>query len=556
MKKGKKKTPSVLTKIKVVGVGGAGGNIVSRMMAGERIKGVEFIAINTDAQDLNEVSAHKKIYVGRALTKGLGAGMNPEIGRQAIEENRSEIGEILNGADIVFLTAGFGGGCLRGDSLILTNPEGPVRIDSIKPGSMVYTFDNGQLAKRRVLAAMKTGIKKVLELKTNNRTIYASSDHPFLQVVPLNNLSNGRFSQFVLKWTELNDLKAGDLVVILKETHNERTGLSFVYPFRSERVSNFSEFFKSFGFSKVKSIKEIGEEEVYDITVEGSHNFIAEGFVVHNTGTGGLPVVADICREKGILTIAIVTKPFSFEGAQRMNIAQEGLTNLKDKVDALVVIPNDRIFSLIDKETPILKAFGYVDEILKNGVKAIADLINLPGIINIDFADIKAILKEAGPALLGVGLAAGQERAIKAINAAVNSPLLEIPFDGAKGVILSISGGADLKMSEVFDITKAISNNLDSNARVIFGAYQDRRLKNKQLRVIVIATGFNGLMGQRFNLPTLFEEKLITEEEPIISQKKEEEKTKKEEEKIENPLEPQGPEPWEIPAFLRRKKRK
>jgi len=222
------KSSSVLTKIKVVGIGGAGGNIVNRMMEGDRIRGVEFIAINTDAQDLDCVSAHKKVYIGRALTRGLGAGMNPEIGRQAVEENRSEIGEILKDADIIFLTAGFGGG----------------------------------------------------------------------------------------------------------------------------------------------------------------------------TGTGGLPIIADIAREKGILTIAIVTKPFTFEGGQRMNIAQEGLANLKDKVDALVIVPNDRIFSLIDKETPILKAFGYVDDILKNGVKAIADLINMPGIINVDFADIKTIIEDAGPAWL------------------------------------------------------------------------------------------------------------------------------------------------------------
>jgi len=381
------KSSSVLTKIKVVGIGGAGGNIVNRMMEGDRIRGVEFIAINTDAQDLDCVSAHKKVYIGRALTRGLGAGMNPEIGRQAVEENRSEIGEILKDADIIFLTAGFGGG----------------------------------------------------------------------------------------------------------------------------------------------------------------------------TGTGGLPIIADIAREKGILTIAIVTKPFTFEGGQRMNIAQEGLANLKDKVDALVIVPNDRIFSLIDKETPILKAFGYVDDILKNGVKAIADLINMPGIINVDFADIKTIIEDAGPALIGMGLASGQERGIKAVSLAINSPLLEISIDGAKGVLFSIAGGRDLKMSEVHDIAKAISANLDSNSRVIFGAYHDHSLRDKQIKVTVIATGFNGIFSQRFNMPTLFMEKQTLEGEipvPEESGKKEKKSEAVEEKEIKAPSQLETPEPWEIPAFLRRKKRK
>jgi len=381
------KSSSVLTKIKVVGIGGAGGNIVNRMMEGDRIRGVEFIAINTDAQDLDCVSAHKKVYIGRALTRGLGAGMNPEIGRQAVEENRSEIGEILKDADIIFLTAGFGGG----------------------------------------------------------------------------------------------------------------------------------------------------------------------------TGTGGLPIIADIAREKGILTIAIVTKPFTFEGGQRMNIAQEGLANLKDKVDALVIVPNDRIFSLIDKETPILKAFGYVDDILKNGVKAIADLINMPGIINVDFADIKTIIEDAGPALIGMGLASGQERGIKAVSLAINSPLLEISIDGAKGVLFSIAGGRDLKMSEVHDIAKAISANLDSNSRVIFGAYHDHSLRDKQIKVTVIATGFNGIFSQRFNMPTLFMEKQTLKGEipvPEESGKKEKKSEAVEEKEIKAPSQLETPEPWEIPAFLRRKKRK
>ncbi len=376
-----------LTRVKVIGVGGGGGNAVTRMMAGERPRGVEFIAVNTDAQDLDYAVAHKKIYIGKALTRGLGAGMNPEIGKQAAEENRSEIGEALEGADIVFITAGMGGG----------------------------------------------------------------------------------------------------------------------------------------------------------------------------TGTSGSAVIAEIAKEKGILTVAVVTKPFAFEGAQRMTIAQEGLSRLKEKVDALVVIPNDRIFSVIDKDTPILKAFASIDDVLKQAVQAITELINTPGIINVDFADIKMILKDAGTTLIGIGTASGQDRGIKAVNAAINSPLLEVSLEGAKGVVFSVAGAKDMKMSEINDIARAISANLDGNARVIFGAYHDRGLKDKALKVTVVATGFNGVFPQRSMIPTLFtgggeaprrDVKIPSSEE---DRPKEEEDGKKELKSSSN--KPEKNEPWEIPTFLRKKKR-
>lgn len=384
-----------MARTRVIGVGGGGGNAVSRMMQGDRIRGVEFVAVNTDAQDLDYATAHKKIYIGKALTKGLGAGMNPEIGKQAAEENRSEIGEVLEGSDIIFLTAGMGGG----------------------------------------------------------------------------------------------------------------------------------------------------------------------------TGSGALPVVADIAREKGILTIAIVTKPFSFEGSQRMAIAQDALMRLKDKVDALVVIPNDRIFSLISKETPIMRAFGFVDDVLKNAVEAIAELINSAGIINVDFADIKAILKDSGATMIGIGLASGTDRSVKAVTMALNSPLLEITIDGAKGVLFSVAGGRDLKMAEIHDIAKAVSANLDPNARVIFGAYHDRGLKDKALRVTVIATGFSGMLNQRMTTPTLFN---IPEESPRPEQqnssggesRREKAKPRSEEGEKEprsggkaDHLKPEKHDSWEIPAFLRKKRR-
>jgi cell division protein FtsZ len=385
-----KESRSGITRIKVIGIGGGGTNAISRMMAGERPRGVEFIAINTDAQDLDYAVAHKKIYIGKALTRGLGAGMNPEIGKQAAEENRSEIGEMLEGADIVFVTAGMGGG----------------------------------------------------------------------------------------------------------------------------------------------------------------------------TGTSGSAVVAEIAREKGILTIAVVTKPFAFEGAQRMNIAQEGLGRLKEKVDALVVIPNDRIFSLIDKDTPILKAFASIDDVLKQSVQAITELIKTPGIINVDFADIKTILKDAGTTLIGIGTASGQDRGMKAVNIAINSPLLEVALEGAKGIVFSIAGSRDLKMSEINDIAKAIAANLDSNARVIFGAYHDRSLKDNALKVTVIATGFNGAFPQRSMIPTLFmaSDGAKRDTKPELNQAK----IDKEEEMIgeekERNLKSSAPkleknEPWDIPTFLRKKKK-
>lgn len=378
--------------IKVVGVGGGGSNVVSRMMSGDKMRGIEFVAINTDAQDLDYATAHRKLYIGKALTKGLGAGMNPEIGKQAAEENRSEIGEALEDTDILFLTAGLGGG----------------------------------------------------------------------------------------------------------------------------------------------------------------------------TGTGGIPVIADIARERGILTVAIVTKPFAFEGAQRATIAQEGLARLKDKVDALVVIPNDRIFSLVSKDTPVMRAFGYIDDVLKNSVQAISELINVPGIINVDFADIKAILKDAGPTLIGTGEAVGAERGMKAVSAATNSPLIELSIDGAKRVLFSVAGGRDLKMAEIHDIAKAISANLDQNGKVIFGAYHDRALKDKNIKVTVIASGFNGLFRDRAPVPSLFigaddgvkgtvkipvQGVKTSEKGDRLVEEVSEKQAKKKSEALDKS------EAWEIPAFLRKKRR-
>lgn len=675
-------------KIKVLGVGGSGSNTVSRM-AKFKVEGVELVAINTDAQALHFCKVPNKILIGKNTTKGLGAGMDILSGKAAAEENKEEISEVLKGLDMVFITCGLGGGCLRGSSFVATNPKGPVRIDSIKPGSMVYAFENNTLVKRRVLAAMKTGVKKVLELKTKNRTIYGSYDHPFLRVNPSNLLSGNRFSKFTLEWTELRNLKKGELVVILKKipdtgkpfelpngsltdenfcqvfgfllgdgwiskskeswkiyfspskhkksnqkyldlikkslglemkkyksanwycvgskktyelmeklglhkpakekeiptwvftlpesqkkafiigladadasystqigktglpkkeikfemasekiikelkvlcdsiglrtsnvssrtriikppnskergkftswtiriykTHEllgilphskTRSGENFLYKFRSRRIPDF---FKHFGFNRVESINDMGEEEVYDITVEGSHNFVADGFVVHNTGSGAIPVIAELAKQLGILTVVAVTTPFSFEGAERKQIASQAMAGLKGKADSLLVISNDNLLKIIDEKTTVSNAFEICDDILKQAVISITDLILSPGIINIDFASVVSIMKNSGQALFGTGKAQGQNRAMEAAQKAISSPLLDFSIKGSKGILFN-AAGADVTLQEIQQAAKVITENVDSKAQIIFGAVKDNTLKKGEIKITVIAT--------------------------------------------------------------------
>jgi len=305
-------------RIKVVGVGGSGGNALARMIEA-RIHGVEFIAVNTDAQALHATNAPTKIHIGKSLTRGLGAGMNPEIGRQAAEDTKEEIQNALKGADMIFLTCGLGGG----------------------------------------------------------------------------------------------------------------------------------------------------------------------------TGSGGAPVIADMAREIGALTVAVVTKPFSFEGAQRSRIAEESWQTLRDRVDALITIPNDRLLSVIDRKTPLLESFAIVDDVLRQGVQGISDLITIPGIINVDFADVKAVMANSGSALMGIGRASGEDRAIEAAKMAINSPLLEVSIDGARGVLFNVSGGIDMAMAEINEAARIITEHIDADAKVIFGAVLDDKLKKGELKVTVVATGFN-----------------------------------------------------------------
>lgn len=304
-------------RIKILGIGGSGTTAVNRMSQ-LGIKGVEFISINTDAQALHNNQADKKVHIGKTITKGLGSGMNPELGRQAAEESQEEIEEVVANADMVFITCGLGGG----------------------------------------------------------------------------------------------------------------------------------------------------------------------------TGTGAAPVVAELAKNRDILTIAVVTKPFSFEGSKRKEVAEMGYDNLKDKVDAIIAIQNDRILQIMDKKTSLPDSFKAVDEVLRQGIAGISDLITMHGIVNADFADIRTIMQDAGTALMGIGKASGEGRAEIAAKAAVNSPLLDMTIDGAKGVLFNIAGGPDMGIFEVDEAAKVITKNIDPDAFVKFGTVIDETLGD-ELRITVIATGFD-----------------------------------------------------------------
>jgi cell division protein FtsZ len=357
--------------IRVVGVGGSGGNAVNRMIT-TKLRGIDFVSVNTDAQDLANNLASNKIQIGKETTKGLGAGSDTEKGRKAIEENKEEVYEALKGSDMVFVTYGAGGG----------------------------------------------------------------------------------------------------------------------------------------------------------------------------TGTGAGPMIAAISKELGALTVGVVTKPFSFEGVRRKKVADLGVEELKDKVDTLITIPNDRLLQVIDKKTSLFDAFGVVDDVLRQGVQGISDLITLHGIINVDFADVRTIMADAGSALMGIGRATGDNRAIEAARAAIDSPLLELSIDGAKGILFNITGGPDMSMYEIDEAAKAITESADSDANIIFGAIIDEAMSG-EIKITVIATGFEQETEKRFARPL----KAI-QKEP---------KTGIKEGKVEMPgleMEPElekEEEEIEVPAFIRRK---
>lgn len=342
-------------KIKVVGIGGGGGSALNRMVD-SGIKGVEFIAINTDVQALHYNKASKKLHIGKTVTRGLGAGMNPELGKQAAEESQNDIRDVLKDSDMVFVTCGLGGG----------------------------------------------------------------------------------------------------------------------------------------------------------------------------TGTGASPIVAEIARDLGALTVAVITKPFNFEGGQRRNIAERGLAELADKVDTIITISNDKLLQVIDKKTSLLEAFTVADDVLKQGVQGIAEIITIPGIINADFADVKAVMSNAGSALMGIGQATGENKAIEAAKAAINSPLLDMSIEGARGIVFTITGGANLGMNEVNEAAKVITASADEDAKVIFGAVVNDKLKD-EIKITVVATGFDGKIGagrrerveaEKSYTPSSFLEEEQKEDERVQMEKK------------------------------------
>lgn len=343
-----------VAKIKLVGVGGAGSNALMTLIANEHVDGVELIAVNTDAQALMHNKSETKLQIGEKITRGLGAGGNPDIGRQAAEESREKIKEYLDGADLVFITAGMGGG----------------------------------------------------------------------------------------------------------------------------------------------------------------------------TGTGAAPIVADVARESGALTIAVITKPFLFEGMKRMTSAESGIQALKDKVDALIIIPNQRVLEIKEKNLSLIEAFREVDSVLTKGVRGIAEIITLPGLINVDFADVKAIMQNSGTAIMGIGVGSGEKRAAQAVQQAISSSLIEQSLEGAGAVLFNIVGGNDLSMTEVNDAAQIITKNVSSDAQIIFGAAIDPTLKD-DIKITLVATRFNQIQRP--------------EPRPV--------------EPVDIPVASADEDELDIPAFLRRKNR-
>jgi len=372
-------------KIKVIGVGGSGGSAVNRMVQ-SKIRGVEFIAVNTDLQALHYSLASHKLHIGKTVTRGLGAGMDPELGRRAGEESQNEIRDLVKGADMIFITCGLGGG----------------------------------------------------------------------------------------------------------------------------------------------------------------------------TGSGASPLIAEIARDSGALTVAVVTKPFAFEGGQRKDTAEKAHSELAERVDTIITIPNDRVLQIIDKKTTLLEAFDIVDDILRQGVQGISEIITVPGLINADFADVRAIMSHGGSAFMGIGRGTGENRAVEAAKAAIASPLLEVSIDGARGILFTITGGSHLSMHEVNEAAKLITGSADPSAKIKFGTVIDDTMKD-EIKITVIAAGFmesreTALLGSKtgpmpvrsaYTPPKFIAPKEIRTDKPkgfeVKSVKQDEEAKTKEEEDL------------EIPAFIRKK---
>jgi cell division protein FtsZ len=372
-----------LATIKVIGVGGGGNNAVNRMIE-HGVQGVEFIAVNTDAQALNLSKAEIKMQIGGKLTRGLGAGANPEVGKKAAEESKEQIEEALKGADMVFVTAGMGGG----------------------------------------------------------------------------------------------------------------------------------------------------------------------------TGTGAAPVIAQIARDLGALTVGVVTRPFTFEGRKRATQAAGGIGSMKEAVDTLIVIPNDRLLEIVDKSTPMLEAFREADNVLRQGVQGISDLIAVPGLINLDFADVKTIMSNKGSALMGIGVAAGENRAAEAAKKAISSPLLETSIDGAQGVLMNITGGSNLSLYEVQEAADIVATASDQEVNMIFGSVINDNLKD-EIIVTVIATGFNDIPAQqpKQTRPVFGGQTKPNPGGPMKREPKREE-PQQEQQQRPNPAQQQVEDTLDIPTFLRNRNRR
>ncbi|MBP9719150.1 MAG: cell division protein FtsZ [Candidatus Levybacteria bacterium] len=378
---------SNVAKIRVLGIGGGGGNALNSMISLSQIQGVDFVAVNTDSQALLANAAATKLQIGENITRGLGSGGDPEMGRQAAEESREKIRALLDGSDMVFLAAGMGGG----------------------------------------------------------------------------------------------------------------------------------------------------------------------------TGTGAAAVIAEVAKDVGALTIGVVTKPFSFEGTRRMVQAEDGIDNMKDKVDTLIVIPNQRILDVVDKKLSLLEAFKVADSVLSQGVQGISDMITLPGLINVDFADVKSIMMNAGSALMGIGNGVGENRAVTAARAAIASPLLEISMEGARGVLFNIIGGLDLTMSEVDEAAKIISAAADPDANIIFGAAIDESMKD-QMKITVIATGFDSTKQKLKDFVSPFEKPPVPQPQnnplpnPFInSNPNPPAQQSQSDQSNQKPQEETDEDVFEIPAFLRQR---
>ncbi len=366
-------------KIKVIGIGGGGCNAINSMIGVNQINGVDFLGVNTDAQALLTCAAQTKVQIGENLTRGLGAGGNSEVGKQAAEESHEKIKEFLRDTDMVFLTCGEGGG----------------------------------------------------------------------------------------------------------------------------------------------------------------------------TGTGATPIIAEIAKELGALTVAVVTKPFHFEGTRRMVTAEEGIMNLKDKVDTLIVIPNQRLLEVIDKKMTLLDAFRVTDSVLGQGVQGIADLITMPGLINVDFADVRTIMTSAGSSLMGIGTGVGENRAATAARTAIASPLLEISIEGAKGVLFNITGGNDLTMTEVDEAAKQIAAAVDPDANIIFGATIDEDMVD-QVKITVIATGFDETKKRLRELSGRSYSTIAQPGQARVAQTSNEQPPQKPVSVPQDELPPEEDE-FDIPAFLRQR---